>query len=808
MNRQETRTALHPSPLHRRPRPYLRDAVLAILALGACLALPVVMVASGWLPIDAAPLYRLCLLAWASAIALTALQTPDSASRGLGILLGLVAGAELAARVLPSPRMIGSDIERMASWLWHLAIGDTTVHDFPLSYTAGHLYWQTRALAERLGLWAANVRQGIPNTDNTALLFASGVGIWVLSSNGTQELVARRRALAGLLPIAMAVGANVYLGHLPDSYLYAYLGVLLVTLVWANVSRMEDRWLRAGLSPRRPFRWTTLLAGLLLGTLALSASALAPNATFAWTFHTFWQEHGSRIEAFYRRLDDAFAGRNPLTHRAEAQASVVTVNVLEISVTPTPPTARLPGHTIGDGADLGTDPVMWVTIDQPTSGATQGPAPQPKYYLRERTYDTYTGRGWTNGPTTSSSLDAETPWTSVDGRHTVVRQHYTLLRPSAYAFGVNEPVSLSTVATLLTREPGDLVALMTSAESYTVTSHVPDVTIAALRNAEGDYPPLVRERYIALPPLPERVRAEAFRIISAAGASTRYDQARAIEAYLRGLTYDLEAPAPPPDADVVDHFLFETRAGFCDHSASAMVVLLRSLGIAARYVSGYGMGTYHPEQGAWLVTSANAHAWVEVYFPGIGWVEFEPTPAESPIQRPESRPTRDPTAAPRITPVPQGAEPAHDGPSESAAAPHSGLRDVTRWTAWLGAIAGAVILCVVALWRSRWRLGNDASPRLKIVRIYRRLSVLGRWLGVDSRGATPREALAALQHTLQQRLGSEVEVGKLAPLYERAQYGSAPVTRVDADDAVTLWRALRTSMVRRIWRLLGRGGRR
>lgn len=803
MGRRETSRSLRVHRWHSTTRWFTRDAALALLALGASLWLPAVMAASGWLPSEPTGLYLLVVLAWASALGLALANGSDGVTRCAAVLLGVVGGAHFAAQVLPPPAMISDDLERVASWVWR-AIVDEAPSELPLSYSAGHAYWQTRALLERLGLWVYNARMGIPSTDNTALLFATAVGVWVLAHHATHELVVRQRALVALLPVALAVGANVYLGRMSDVYVWGHLGIVVVALVWANVSHMEHRWAQAGLAPRRSFRLASLGAGIVLGALAMGAALATPNATYAWTFHTFWREHGSRIEAFYRRLDDAFAGRNPIAHRSEAQAAVVTINVLEVPVTPTPAVAALPGHTVGAGADLGDEPIMWVTLDgAPTDAAGFA----TKHYWRERTYDTYTGRGWTNGPTQDVSLPPETPWAAPEGPRLTLRQTYTLLRPSAYAFGVSEPVSLTAPAALLSRGPGDLVALSVADERYTVISHVPAATVGELQAAEGEYPAWVRERYMALPPIPERVRDEAYRIATTAGASTRYDKARAIEAYLRGMTYDLGVPAPPAGADVVDHFLFETRAGFCDHSASAMTVLLRALGVAARYASGYGMGEYHPEANAWLVTRANAHAWVEVYFPGVGWIEFEPTPAQSPFQRPEARPTEDPALAPLATPTPQGAEPPLDEPSESAAAPQSGSRNLTRPAAWLVAITGAALLWVVAVRRPRWLPGNGVSPRDEVVRVYRRFSQLGRWLGVDSRGATPREALAALQRALERKFGPEVEVSGLAPLYERAQYGSAPVTCADADDAVALWRALRAGVLRRVWRLVARGGR-
>jgi transglutaminase-like putative cysteine protease len=140
-------------------------------------------------------------------------------------------------------------------------------------------------------------------------------------------------------------------------------------------------------------------------------------------------------------------------------------------------------------------------------------------------------------------------------------------------------------------------------------------------------------KYLQLPrALPRRVADLARRVT--ANARTDYDRVKAIENYMReNYRYSLDSPIPPPGRDAVDHFLFDTDVGFCEQFASAMVVMLRSLGIPARVVAGYAVGSRNPFTGYYDVRASDAHAWVEVYFPRYGWYEFDPTFNVPPAER-------------------------------------------------------------------------------------------------------------------------------------------------------------------------------
>jgi hypothetical protein len=151
----------------------------------------------------------------------------------------------------------------------------------------------------------------------------------------------------------------------------------------------------------------------------------------------------------------------------------------------------------------------------------------------------------------------------------------------------------------------------------------------AINVLQADKTPYLVEaaRYLELPStLDPRLPALAREVIQAAGATNRYDEARALEAYLRsnfGYTLEMKASGPDPLAD----FLFNVKQGHCEYFATAMAIMLRTQGVATRIVNGFLPGEYNEAAGAFTVRQSDAHSWVEVYFPATNsWVTFDPTP--------------------------------------------------------------------------------------------------------------------------------------------------------------------------------------
>jgi protein-glutamine gamma-glutamyltransferase len=166
---------------------------------------------------------------------------------------------------------------------------------------------------------------------------------------------------------------------------------------------------------------------------------------------------------------------------------------------------------------------------------------------------------------------------------------------------------------------------------YEGISLLPAARPAKARTAGTDYPPEIRDTYLQLPEKLDKRIPELSKKVTAT-ANNPFDKAIVLENYLRhnyGYTLNL---AGKPGADPLAQFLFVTKAGHCEYFASAMAAMLRTLDIPSREVNGFLPGEFNDVAGDYIVRASDAHSWVEAYFPGSGWVTFDPTPASDSAQ--------------------------------------------------------------------------------------------------------------------------------------------------------------------------------
>jgi transglutaminase-like putative cysteine protease len=260
----------------------------------------------------------------------------------------------------------------------------------------------------------------------------------------------------------------------------------------------------------------------------------------------------------------------------------------------------------------------------------------PRHYWRWAVYDVYNGRQWTTSFAEGLSYDANELVIPLEGQgYQIVHQSVektSLLDDRLYWTGslarVNQPFEASWRTQPSSFRDAllasDMLGAQTNDQIYSADSLIPVISEEQLRNSSATYPAEIRQRYLPLPStVSERVLELAVELT--AGLDNPYDKARAIEAHLRTYPYELEVPAPPEGSEVADYFLFDLRTGYCDYYATSMIVLARAAGLPARFVIGYSTGEYDRTSGEYVVRELHGHSWVEIYFTGIGWVEFEPT---------------------------------------------------------------------------------------------------------------------------------------------------------------------------------------
>ncbi|GAA4373862.1 transglutaminase TgpA family protein [Paeniglutamicibacter cryotolerans] len=343
----------------------------------------------------------------------------------------------------------------------------------------------------------------------------------------------------------------------------------------------------------------------------------------------------------------------------------------------------------------------------------------------------------------------------------------------------------------LRAEPGT----STTSQQYTATSFNPQVSPARMRAlGPGDSGGVgVPQEYLSMPAdMPRSIVETARTAVDAENAGNPFDQAVALQDYLRGgsFTYSEQTPLENgydgSGVAVVVAFL-EKRSGYCVHFASSMALMARTLGIPSRIVTGYApgrstgtsiTGTDGSKLSGYALSSRSAHAWPELYFEGAGWVPFEPTPgrgrtpsyARSALESettPQTQPEANPTRAPR--PIPSSSpSPVPQGQADPGTGPGPGSGAQLPWQVFVLPgllLAGLVprLLRTIAR-RRRVSAGTGAAA-------WEELVALGTDYGVPMQSA---ESAAGYARRLTAGLPQAAEsLGLLRAAYERETYAAS-----------------------------------
>jgi len=590
--------------------------------------------------------------------------------------------------------------------------------------------------SQRWATWLRAAFTGGTSEDPDIFLFYAGILCWTAVLVSAWAFYRRQRPVLALLPTVALSAVNIFYSGRGLPWQVGGLGAGVLVLAAGNLHRERRTWEAAGVDYATGMRVEVLGVAVLVGIIVVIVSLLGPLLTVrqvsGWFRRTF-EEPTAQVEDAAERL---FGGVSPPESPPGDQREGT-----EGAVSSYLPQSRL----LGGRPHLLDQVVMLVRTDEPPPSPPEAynqaaPVDAPPHYWRGATVDHYSGRGWSTTIESRAEVEGELPLASPPA-YREVTQWFEFTAPHGDTlYAMNAPAWVGTPVEARWRIPppaspedeagGDLAGLASTVVSTTVVSRLPTPTADDLRATPALYPPDVVDRYLQLPDtLPQRVVNLAQEVV--ADGETVYDRARLLERYLRSYPYTLDVRRPPEGRDVVDYFLFDLREGYCDYAATAFVVMARSVGIPARMASGYVGGTYRFDLGAYVVLDRNGHSWPEVFFPGWGWIGFEPTASQAVTEFPQE-------AA-----LPEGMVPEPIGP------PARVVR--RRWRlAGLGLVALAGLGWAGSAWAVRRR--RRAAQVVTLPLVWGWVRQGGARLGLPPALAlTPREYAAAVAAELHDR---------------------------------------------------------
>lgn len=529
-----------------------------------------------------------------------------------------------------------------------------------------------------------------------------------------------------------------------------------VALAWLRLSQLKAQ--SAGDAP--PAKgWTLLVTGLIVA--AISTGWVAPKPEASWPNPVGWIPSG----------DDRAGG----------------VGLRQIGY-------GRDDSRLGGSLRMNEDVVIEALVETP-------------YYWRGESRDLYTGKGWQNTlrpdqryPFNGQSLEVEAElFRGLPTDDNQVFSSYLRRYPILFTPGELQRIAnLNPAENVILQQPGHggfVTADNTPLEETALATEIPRIDEEDLRESGQEYPREITDIYLQLPDsLPDRVRDLARQV--AEDADNPYDVAKAVENHLRqegGYTYELDdVPFPGEGEDFVDHFLFTSQQGYCDHFSTAMVVMLRSLDIPARWVKGFTPGDservtdeevlerynaetlYRNE-----VKNSNAHSWVEVYFEGRGWIPLEPTPGfanptpidvnlDSSTEETDSETNDEEESTAGPDPIQQQLE-----AEQSLAGGETTQRASTSWQNWLWGtgLTGLALVMVGWFLRDRlvwWWLRRLPSGERPFLRAY---GSLLQWLSWVQGPRRPHQTLREYVLDRDWMHQPSEELRELTRAYEESRYG-------------------------------------
>jgi len=448
-------------------------------------------------------------------------------------------------------------------------------------------------------------------------------GFWIIGSSAAFQLVRKQNYLASVIPSAIVLifiqsYDNRLEGRVWIIAFFAFMSLLLLGRLNHLANKQSWRERRIFLSPDNNVDLTSIMtvaAALIIFIAWTPPASLSSLDSAIQTWHKItrpWRDFTDRMENAVSALESPSGGI-----RGEFYGSEIA---------------------LGRGFPQ-SDSVMF-RVQVPDIPSDQKP---PRYYWRGYTYDFFANGQWY---TTGSSLADYSPAEAISVPLPIEAEEPArfIFQTSETTFSLvyapSQPVWFSRRGSTRNLPAGGreeviswyAVPALRGGEVYQVDSVLSNPNTGQLRESGQFYPAWVSEKYLQLP------NEFSPRIIELAEELTAeydnpYDKAVAITRYLRdNIDYVDTLPQTPRNEDPLEWMLFENKQAYCVYYASAEVLMLRSQGIPARLAVGFAEG--ERDENEFIVRKLDAHAWPEVYFPGLGWIEFEPTGGQPALARP------------------------------------------------------------------------------------------------------------------------------------------------------------------------------
>jgi hypothetical protein len=720
-------------------------------------------------------------------------------ANGLYVLQAMVVGGALLGFALSHSRWNG-----FVAFLHALVTG-----------LAWITFWVSRLLASDFGprervyqlfagvaLWVQRVVQGASGTGSLIFVLLLAIVSWWMAVATAWARFRRRSAWQAIVPVGILLLLNLYYAPARLSiYFLLFAFCALILAIRANLAQREAGWRAAGMRYAMDIGFDFVRDGVIFAVLVLALAYFVPAAggqggldALVKPLERPWE----RVKEEWQRLFNSLQYPSQPGYAAFGRSL-----------------------TLSGPVSLGDTVIMDIR------------APAARYW-RALVYHTYTGVGWLNDDNDAVPLGAgETPRMPTYLLTQQITQTVTTYYPgSGILFASGQPqrsVSPAMAAVKLLPEeaaptptpmpggaqratmspPLDISMLFSRSrlrvgDTYTVVSAISTADVESLRQAGNAYPAWIRDRYLQAPDdLPQRVRDLAFQITSP--YENAYDKAVALETYLRTeLAYNEKIAPPPPGQDGVDYFLFGVREGYCDYYASAMSIMARAVGIPARLAAGYSQGELDPQSGLYRIRELNAHAWVEVFFPSYGWLEFEPTANEPVIVRPARPPEG--VAREQSEALASMEDEEKFGPEPLFGEGVGGVLRAAAWPLslpWTIALGVSVLLLAAGLagwWLLRRRPPSLASSPL--TQHYLRLVEWGERLRLKWQPhQTVYEQAGALTLAVPE---GQAHIDQIARLYVLERFSPLPAGQADLESASRSWSLLRPMLWRHWLRRLSR----